>query len=300
MKQGLAYLFLGLVAYVVFLVVKLPAQQLYGRLAPALESRLPLQLHQLEGPWWDGRARQVVWDRRSFEDLRWRLHAPDLLRGRLAFRLDLALPPIEEMGGENGSGAGGATPAPRVQVVAALAPDGTLYLYDGRTRVGLALLDRLFNPAPLGLRGGLRLELQHLVWAGGTIPTGSDGGQTGTPAGGGPSKGRLVELEATVRLEGVGLGPPVDVQLGDFLATFSTAREGEGLVEGKIEDQGGPLQVQGLVRIRPDGSYRLTAELAARDPQQRAIVQALKLLGNPSPAGKVSVVRTGRLAFFGR
>ena len=291
MKRGLAYLLLGLAAYVVFLVVKLPAQQLYGRLAPALESRLPLQLHQLEGPWWDGRARQVVWGRRSFEDLRWRLHAPELLRGRLAFRLDLALP-VDGMGGTNGSGA---APAPRLQVVAALAPDGTLYLRDGRTRVGLALLDRLFNPAPLGLQGGLRLELQRLVWA-----TGSGGGQTDAPADSGPSKGRLVELEATVRLEGVGLGPPVDVQLGDFLATFSTAREGEGLVEGKIEDQGGPLQVQGLVRIRPDGSYRLTAELAARDPQQRAIVQALKLLGNPSPAGKVSVVRTGRLAFFGR
>ncbi len=57
------------------------------------------------------------------------------------------------------------------------------------------------------------------------------------------------------------------------------------------------------VLLQPDGSYRLTAELAARDPQRRDIKQALRYLGTLSPAGKVSLVRTGRLPlekFLGR
>ena len=251
MKRSLAYMLLGLAAYLLFLVAQLPAQQVYARLAPRLH--LPLQLYQIRGSVWHGEAAVASWGAQRFEHLRWRLRPQALLLGRLEVDLELR------------KGAG------RLQTIIGLSMGGERYLRAGRVHLPLAEVESLVSREPLGLTGNLEVTLERLTVA----------------------AGRILAARGKLSIENAGLAPPLKVKVGNFRVDFETTED--GVIEGIIKDQGGPLQVQGLLRLQQDGRYRLTAELAARDPQRRDIRQALRYLGNPSPAGKVSVVRTGRL-----
>jgi len=47
--------------------------------------------------------------------------------------------------------------------------------------------------------------------------------------------------------------------------------------------------------LKPDGSYHLTASFKPRDARRSDIKQALRFFGNPDPAGKVTVSKSGNL-----
>ncbi len=159
----------------------------------------------------------------------------------------------------------------RLEAIVGRAWKGGLYLRDGHLRLPLAMLEALVSREPLGLAGEASLDLERLEIA----------------------PGRIVEASGVLNITGAGLAPPIKVTVGDFRVRFQTTAA--GVIEGHIKDTGGPLQAQGLFRLQPDGRYRLTAELAARDPKRSDLRQALATLGTPSPTGKVSLVRSGRL-----
>ncbi len=251
MKRGLAYVLFGLAAYVLFLLIQLPAQQVYGRLTERYP--LPVKLYQLKGSVWNGSAALVTWGPRRFENLHWRLRPQSLLLGRLEIAVELS------------------KDRARIAAIAGRALNGGLYVRAGQAHLPLADVENLISRDPMGLTGTVELDLERLEIA----------------------RGRITAAQGSLSIENAGLAPPLKVAIGNFRMDFATTEE--GVIKGVISDNGGPLQAQGLLLLQPDGSYRLTAELAARDPQRRDIKQALRYLGTPSPAGKVSLVRTGRL-----
>jgi len=62
-----------------------------------------------------------------------------------------------------------------------------------------------------------------------------------------------------------------------------------------IQDQGGPLQLNGNLTLDPDGRYRFTAQAAPRDQDNRELYQALSLLGRPGGNGKWTFDFAGNL-----
>ncbi len=166
------------------------------------------------------------------------------------------------------------TASSRLEAVAGRRWDGALYLRAGDARLSLAELEPLFNRDPMGLTGILTVTLEELDI----------------------EAGRITALRGRAVIEKAGLAPPVDVTVGGFEVDFDL--NPEGFIEARLKDRGGPLQAQGQLRIQPDGSYRLSATLAARDPRRSDIRQALGYLGTPGPDGRISLVRTGKWAFL--
>lgn len=80
--------------------------------------------------------------------------------------------------------------------------------------------------------------------------------------------------------------------LGDIRAELGMQ---EQEIQALIKDQGGPVAIDGLLRIKPDGAYRLEAALGARDSNDDGLNATLRLLGQPGPDGRVRVEQTGHL-----
>lgn len=103
---------------------------------------------------------------------------------------------------------------------------------------------------------------------------------------------RLQSLVGTVTWAGAEVTRPRSYVLGGLEADFKT--EG-GVVKGTLHDKGGPLQLQGLVTVKPDGSYQVNADLKNRDPHQADLTRILRRIGRPGPRGEVTVNYSGKM-----
>ncbi len=173
-----------------------------------------------------------------------------------------------------------------------LALDYELRLHDGFMRGSVAAdpqgavdvtaleaklpLAQLSLPAIAALRpsGMVNLNLRDVDWNGEALLS---------------AQGRVVWTDA-----GISLLQPL--QFGDLALTLETRDDG---VVGELSDAGGPLQAEGLLTLKADGSYQFTGRFKAREGAQSPLGRALSALGRPGADGKIPVNRTGRLADLG-
>ncbi len=105
--------------------------------------------------------------------------------------------------------------------------------------------------------------------------------------------GRPVSAEGEAQLQDlrVALGQPL--ALGDFTAQLKPA-EPQGIA-GVVRDNNGPLALEGAFSLMPDGRYRFTGQAAIRDADNRALRQAMRLLGPPGNDGRWALNFSGAL-----
>ena len=89
------------------------------------------------------------------------------------------------------------------------------------------------------------------------------------------------------------LGQPLT--LGDFVVE-ATPADPSG-IQGKIQDDNGPLTLAGTFILLPDGRYRFSGQAAVRDAGNQALRQALNLLGPPDGNGRWTLNFSGILAW---
>jgi len=224
-RKPLFYGLFALAAFVLSLVIQLPAEQVCPRLAKIYP--LPVKLYQLSGSVWHGRAGLVLIKGRRLQEVRWQFHPLALLLGRLESS-------IEAHRGDSGV----------LRAVVGRALSGELYLHRLSLRIPLAEADALVNSSPLGLSGRLQIDLQHLEI----------------------TNRHLVAAKGLIRVDDVGLGAPMNSRIGSFSLHLSDSTEG---IKGVLGDQGGPLQLKGLLQLKRDGRYKLTATLTLRDATAR-------------------------------
>ncbi len=85
----------------------------------------------------------------------------------------------------------------------------------------------------------------------------------------------------TLRDAHLTLGQPLP--LGALRMQLTPAQP-EG-IQGAFKDQGGPLALEGVLKLAPDGRYQVTGQIKARDATPQALRQALQLLGAPGADG---------------
>ena len=103
--------------------------------------------------------------------------------------------------------------------------------------------------------------------------------------------GKLAAADGTIDVKGVAL-QALSLPLGDFHLDLATQQAG---VKATLSDRGGALHAQGVAMITPDGAYQFSGNFAARDPNQSALQQYLRMLGKVGADGRVSVNYTGHL-----
>jgi general secretion pathway protein N len=126
-------------------------------------------------------------------------------------------------------------------------------------------------PIPRGsVSGDLDLQLKRVVLIK-MLPTSADG---------------------SVNLTGVSLSWPEELVLGDYQLKLQT--QGQKGIQGSFTDTGGPLILQGVLTLTPDGHYQINGTLMSRDPANQALTGMLHYLPDDG-AGHHPFNFTGRL-----
>lgn len=154
--------------------------------------------------------------------------------------------------------------------VAGMSALGTLYLHDTEALLPMTLL------AGLG-------DLQAL----------RPGGSLGVNLGSIKVRDNMVaEVTGNVAWHSAEITLLQPLVLGNLKVEFETDAES---VRGVLADDGGPLQAEGLLSLDPTGAWSFNGALAARDPQQTDLVNALRSLGRADASGKHNIKRSGKL-----
>ncbi len=146
-----------------------------------------------------------------------------------------------------------------------------------RDLAGRALLDKLYALAgqpKLPLQGVVELNVRELRLNAAGRPTTANG---------------------VVHLRNLRTTLDQPLTLGDFVVE-ATPADPSG-IQGKIQDDNGPLTLAGTFSLLPDGRYRFSGQAAVRDAGNQALRQALNLLGPPDGNGRWTLNFSGILAW---
>ncbi|MCP5158533.1 MAG: type II secretion system protein N [Gammaproteobacteria bacterium] len=103
-----------------------------------------------------------------------------------------------------------------------------------------------------------------------------------------------LSASGTVHVKELRLTLRQPLTLGDFTAQMNAA-DPEG-IQGFIKDDHGPLMLEGAFSLLPDGRYRFNGQAAVRDADNRALRQAMNLLGPPDNNGRWTLSFSGVLS----
>jgi len=150
-----------------------------------------------------------------------------------------------------------------------LQPDGTIQLTDVDLTLAAAEMSALFK-VPVDLGGQFLVQLQSAELL----------------------EKKIQSVEGVIRWQRAALISPFDQALGEFVAQLSTEAEG---IKAQVKDEGGPLQLDGVAKLKAGGSYNFNGSVSVRDAQQKLLVQAVKAMGRPGKDGRVPLRYSGRI-----
>lgn len=199
------------------------------------------------GTIWNGSARIISVDGLQLRNTEWELAVPWLLTGRLA-------------GDFRTRWSGGFA-----EGFASIGFGGTVTLRDTQASVELSLVDSLLGLPSLA--GQLTADIAVLELA------------DGWPH-------RFVGTGEIRSLSSPLMGEAGADLIGDVGFDFDTATETESdTVTGRLRDTGGPLELDGRIRLTPPGEYELEARVRARESAPPSLRNNLNYLGPPEPDG---------------
>jgi len=221
-----------------------------------LGQQLPnLRAAGVSGTAWSGQAAVLQLQNQTLEKLQWQLKPWSVLFGQL--ELDIKL---------DGSNVAGSA---RI----GLQPDGAIQLTDVDMLLAAAEMSTQFQ-LPVDLAGQFIVQLQTAQLMG----------------------QKILSAEGVVHWQRAAVVAPFDQPLGEFVAQLSTDVEGDQVeIRAQVKDAGGPLQLDGVASLNPDGNYKFNGSVSVRDAQQQLLVQAVKAMGRPGKDGRVPLRYAGRI-----
>lgn len=155
------------------------------------------------------------------------------------------------------------------QASIALKSDGAIRLTDVDLRLSAAEMSKQFE-VPVDLGGQFNVQLQSAELMG----------------------QKLQSAEGVIRWQQAALISPFEQPLGEFVAQLSTEAD---VIKAQIKDEGGPLQLDGVAKLTPDGDYDFNGSVSVRDAQQTLLVQGVRAMGRPGKDGRVPLRYSGQL-----
>ncbi len=148
--------------------------------------------------------------------------------------------------------------------------DGSLSLDDLSLRLPIADIDQHFGLGPVKLGGMIQAELEHVAVL----------------------DKRITAADGTVSWREAHASGFGNTQLGNFVAVFSSTDDS---ISATLNDDGGPLQLEGILTLNGAGQYQLDAKAAVRDASNRVLSDSLSMLGRPGGDGRVPIKFSGTL-----
>jgi hypothetical protein len=234
MRRGISVGVAAAAAFVLFLIIRFPAQWAAGVLPRGVSCSA------LAGTLWSGTCDGLVVNGATIGNVGWAFHPVRLLAGKLSVNLSLSQPP----GAARGRIERSITGTIRAENVHADLP-----------------LDRsMLGALPPGVRGTVQADLASLQLRGRRI--------------------EAIRGQIDVR----GLTDEQGTAMGDYRLSFPGG-PGEEPV-GRLSDLGGPLSVQGTVRLTHQPGYLVEGTVAARASATPDMIKQLSYLGTPDAEGR--------------
>ena len=105
-------------------------------------------------------------------------------------------------------------------------------------------------------------------------------------------KGQQLSLQGELLWREAALTAPQAIQFGDLQVKMQAKGMGTVL---SVQDQGGPLQLQGQVTVQGNGTYETHVTVSARSTASQALAQSISILGPRDAQGYVQISQRGRL-----
>lgn len=266
----------GLLVYLIALVLSFPAERAYSHWQASDQASPMFKLANISGSVWSGKAGVAMIQGQPLENVEWSLRPWSLLFGEVGLSWRFQLPAGNEdkvlghkvnapFGGREGALGYG-------QGTMALGLDGSIAFSSLEARLPASLIAKLANASALRPTGAVSLNLRDVVWDGQS----------------------LLSVDGRVVWHGAGISLLKPLSLGDQSLTLETV---DDAVKGVLSDGGGPLSLDGLLTLTPEGQYDFNGSLAARNAPD--LERALRSLGRPGADGKIKLKRSGSLASLG-
>ena len=259
-KKAIKYTLFGIVAYLFFIVINMPAQFVYGAWKRWLGQDVPVKVSEIKGSIWKGRVGVASIDGQMLESLSYKLNPYTLLLGIAELDWEVKIKDGYAKG-IMGYGIFGSTyfkniegwlPLSQLQVKALGGGNAAQFFRSARPGGDLDIA-----------LSSLKLEDNRVVAASGDLTW------------------HTAEITLLKKLS-----------LGDLKIKFEPTDQG---IKGILSDQGGPLRAEGVLVLNADNTYEFNGAFGTRGLQPD-LLNALVPLGKRGSDGKIKVSQKGQLA----
>ncbi len=257
-RKYLRYGIFAVACYVVFLVATFPASLAVSFFGSTPQLKKQLQITAASGTVWSGSAANVRVSGINLGQLKWELKLLPLLIGNLEVYIKFA---NKSAAGDDISGSGYVSPS---------LFGGDISVNDFTLSTSADAIAPLMYGLPARFGGDINAHIKSLELV----------------------KGKTININARVVVTGAGLVSPQKIDYGDILIKASPDKNGSVLV---LSDQGGPLILDGNIKIKGNGLYTINLGLGARNSASADLENGLRFIGRRDPTGKYNYRTNGKL-----
>jgi general secretion pathway protein N len=232
-KTGRRLIYLGVLAYLVFLLHALPASFLTHYILPSVKIARGVNLQGVRGSIWQGQAADARINNFSLGKLQWNVRSWGLLLGKLKLNL--------KFGQNNVRGNG----------YVSLGLGGSLAAEDVNMQFPAETLMPLMYGYPISIAGDLRGNLKEVAI----------------------ERGRVLQAQGRIVWQNAAIRAPQNIDMGDFLVTLEPVNLGSKIVikdqgQGQVQAEitvylkgSGEYRMNGWMKARDAGQQSITEAL---------------------------------------
>ncbi len=256
-KKYIRYAAFAVISYVIFLITSLPASVAVSFVNNNPMLSRQLQLSAVSGTLWSGSAASVQISGINIGKLNWNLKLLPLLLGELSVYVNFR----NQMASAKAMSGSGTF---------AISFSGDVSVENFMASFSADSLGPLMYGLPARFSGDVNMHIDSLSLV----------------------KGRRINLKSRIVVSKAGLVSPQRIDYGDILIQASPQLTGSQLV---LTDQGGPLILDGNIKIKGNGLYTMNLGLGARNSASQDLRNGLRFLGQRDATGKYRYKSKGKL-----
>lgn len=256
-RKYIRYAIFAFVCYLFFLIITLPAYIPFSFLKGNAQLQRQVKITAVTGTAWSGSASSVEIAGINLGSLNWSLNVLPLLLGELNVHIY-----FDNHAAASNKLSGSGTVSINL--------GGELRATKFRGVLSADALGPLMYGMPARFSGNMNIFIDELVLV----------------------QGQRINIKSRVVVSNAGLVSPQRIDYGNILIQSNPRGDGTQIT---LNDQGGPLILDGVINLKGNGIYNLSFGMGARNSASSDLETGLRFLGQRDAAGKYRYKMNGKL-----
>jgi len=256
-RKIVRYSIFAVVSYLVFLIATFPASLATSFITSNPQLKNQVKITAVSGTIWSGSAANVQISGVNLGALKWQVSALPLLIGEISSYVN-----FKNLSSSSSNISGSGT--------IAMTFGGSLMLDDFSAAFPVDALTPFMYGMPARFSGDVQLRVDEMILEPGT----------------------RMNLKSKISVANAGLVSPQKIDYGNISIQATPNDSGTQLV---LNDQGGPLILDGNVKLKGNGVYNINLSMGARETASKDLENGLRFLGRRDSSGKYNYRSNGKL-----